>query len=74
MSFYIFTAADGVHYRHEEDPLSVTILDPSMKPASARFEPLGDDFDCAESFSAGLFVLGYWRTADLQVFDLLIRL
>ena len=70
MSFYVFTTNDGVHYRHCDAPLSVAIVDNAMKPVSATFHPLGDDFDCAESAEDGLFALAYWQTADLQIFNL----
>lgn len=70
MSFYVFTTADCVHYRHCDAPLSVAILDDTMRPVGKTFEPLADDFDSAETFVAGLFVIGYWSTADLKLFDL----
>jgi hypothetical protein len=70
MSFYIFTTLEGTHYRHYEQPGSVAIVDDAMRPISAAFQPLADDYDCAASLDAGRFAMGYWRTADLRIYDL----
>ena len=34
MSFYVFTDSGGLHYRHVDKPVSVTVLD-------ANFQPMG---------------------------------
>jgi hypothetical protein len=69
MTFYVFTSANGVHFQHEDDPLSVRVLDDGMKPLGAIFNPATDEFDCAASREGGVFALCYWNH-DLQVFDL----
>lgn len=69
MTFYVYTATDGLNYRHEDDPKSVTVFDPAMQPISPTFEVV-DDCDCATSISANRFAIGYWKGVDLSLFDL----
>lgn len=70
MSFYIFTTPDGTHYRHNDAPHSVAILDSAMQPLSATFTSADDDFDCAASLRLNRFAMGFWSSSDLSLFDL----
>ena len=70
MSFYIFTTPEGTHYRHNDDPHSVAILDSAMQPFSATFASADDDFDCAASLRSNRFVMGFWSSSALSLFDL----
>lgn len=70
MSFYIFTSADGMHFRHTEKPYSITVIDDRAQPRSATFDSPLDDFDCGVSFESNRLAMGFWRAVDLTVFDL----
>lgn len=70
MGFYVFTTTAGVHFQHDDDPISIVILDDDMKPIGEAIKPAGVDYECAESVTMSLFAIGYWMTADLTVFDL----
>src|SRR3954465_3130820 len=70
MSFYIFTSADGMHFRHTLKPYSITVIDDHAQPRSATFDSPLSDFDCGVSFASNRLAMGFWRTVDLTVFDL----
>ncbi len=67
MSFYVYTAPDGLNYRH--DTTSVTVFDTSLIQLSPAFDT-ADDCDCAVSQSANAFAIGYWSGVNLSLFDL----
>ncbi len=70
MSFYIYTTPDGSHFRHDDDPDTVTVLDDSMQPLSATFPKLDEDCDSAASVTSNRFAMGCWSGTDLTLFDL----
>ncbi|MEZ4220483.1 MAG: hypothetical protein R3B13_06085 [Polyangiaceae bacterium] len=70
MTYSISTKADGTFFRHELEPLGVTLLDRHLEPASATVTPAGDDYDCAVSLPTRRLAIGYWASADLTIHDL----
>ena len=70
MSFYVYSTPEGLHLRHDTDPLSVQVLDDRMAPIGATFRPTADDYDVAAAVAADRFVVGYWRGTDLGLFAL----
>ena len=70
MSFYVFTASDGTHYRHDDQPVAVSVFDAKMKSQSAVLRVENDSFDGAAHLGSNLFAIGYWSGHDLSLHDL----
>jgi hypothetical protein len=69
MSFYVFTAADGMHFRLAKKPPSVTVWDDEMQPISATFATKSGESDCAASVKSNRFAMGS-KDKGLSVFEL----
>jgi hypothetical protein len=70
MNFSVFSTTRNTHYQHFDSPESVQLLDDSGNKLGITMPVKGSDYDCAESPSQKLIAIGYWETADLEIFNL----